>query len=155
MRISGIGTTLLGVSSLDAEAIATATEWFTFIYLPIRYHPQSQTSSNIVHSIRVLAGTLDHEAIVTAAAANRTSDPPPLTELLDALVRYAVVCSTCIQRKQIWSAVEILHRMRTALMQLYVRTHGGHRAYQYFDVNAPHTLQAQLEVTLSSSDIAS
>jgi hypothetical protein len=35
MRISGIGTTLLGVSSMDAESIATATEWFTFIYLPI------------------------------------------------------------------------------------------------------------------------
>lgn len=35
MRINGIGTTFLGVSKQDENGIATATNWFTFIYLPI------------------------------------------------------------------------------------------------------------------------
>lgn len=35
MRLSGIGTTLLGVRPSDVESESTATEWFTFIYLPL------------------------------------------------------------------------------------------------------------------------
>ena len=33
--INGIGTTLLGVSDQDEEHVATATSWFTILYLPI------------------------------------------------------------------------------------------------------------------------
>ena len=35
MRINGIGTTFLGVSAPDKNGISTATNWFTFIFLPI------------------------------------------------------------------------------------------------------------------------
>lgn len=35
MRINGIGTTFLGISKQDENGIATATTWFTFIFLPI------------------------------------------------------------------------------------------------------------------------
>ncbi len=35
MRINGIGTTLLGISKPDEEGISTATNWFTFVFLPI------------------------------------------------------------------------------------------------------------------------
>lgn len=35
MRINGIGTTFLGISEPDENGIATATNWFTFIFLPI------------------------------------------------------------------------------------------------------------------------
>lgn len=35
MRINGIGITFLGVSKQDENGIATATAWFTFVYLPI------------------------------------------------------------------------------------------------------------------------
>lgn len=35
MRINGIGITFLGISKQDENGIATATAWFTFVYLPI------------------------------------------------------------------------------------------------------------------------
>ena len=35
MRLGGIGTTLLGVRPSTGEGESTATEWFTFIYLPL------------------------------------------------------------------------------------------------------------------------
>lgn len=35
MRINGIGTTFLGISVPDKNGISTATNWFTFLWLPI------------------------------------------------------------------------------------------------------------------------
>jgi hypothetical protein len=35
MQVNGIGTTLLGVSTQDDDNVATATKWFTFLYLPV------------------------------------------------------------------------------------------------------------------------
>lgn len=35
MRINGIGTTLLGISKPDEEGTSTATNWFTFLFLPL------------------------------------------------------------------------------------------------------------------------
>lgn len=43
-RVNGIGTTLLGVSRMDKNNVATATQWFTILFLPIiplvRYYVQ-------------------------------------------------------------------------------------------------------------------
>jgi hypothetical protein len=35
MRINGIGSIFLGISAPDENGISTATNWFTFIFLPI------------------------------------------------------------------------------------------------------------------------
>ncbi|MCB8945715.1 MAG: hypothetical protein H6658_18355 [Ardenticatenaceae bacterium] len=35
MRINGVGTTFLGISPMDETGVATATWWFTFLYLPL------------------------------------------------------------------------------------------------------------------------
>lgn len=35
LRINGIGFTFLGVSAQDEQNRATATKWFTFLYLPV------------------------------------------------------------------------------------------------------------------------
>ncbi len=86
---------------------------------------------------------------------NLESAPSELTELVDVLVRYAVVANTCIQRNQVWTTLEILYRMREILMGLFAVTHGGERAYRFFDDNAPQELQGKLGATLSSSDAAS
>ncbi|HKZ86292.1 MAG TPA: hypothetical protein VJ793_21890 [Anaerolineae bacterium] len=75
--------------------------------------------------MEVLTGRLDHAAIAAAGEANRNTVQPPLSRLLDACVRYAAVASVCLQRGQIWSAVEVLHRMRGILMELFARAHGG------------------------------
>ncbi len=35
MRLNGIGVTFLSISEMDEQNVATATMWFTFLYLPV------------------------------------------------------------------------------------------------------------------------
>jgi predicted nucleotidyltransferase len=124
----------------------------SLMQLSIRYHPLARTSPNIVREMMVLAGVLDHASIVRAGEENSESAPADLPQSVDVLIRYAVIANTCIQRNQVWSTLEILHRMRRILMDLFTLSHGGERAYQFFDDNAPEELQAQLGATLSTGD---
>ena len=123
--------------------------------LSIRYHPLSATSPNIVDSLRVLSGHLDQAVIQAAGLANHTRPERPLGQLLDVCVRYAAVAQVALQRKRLWAAVEILHRMRGILMELFTRTHGGQRACQFFEAEADARLQASLGATLPQSDLHS
>jgi predicted nucleotidyltransferase len=127
----------------------------SLMQISIRYHPLANTSPAIVRNMMVLTGKLDHAAIASAGEANRHSAPSELTEVIDVLIRYAVVASICIQRKQVWTTLEVLQRMRTILMNLFARTHGGERGYQFFDNNAPQDLHEQLAATLSLGDAVS
>ena len=104
--------------------------------------------------MKVLAGRLDHAAVAAAGEANRNPAHPPVSQLLDEFVRYAVVANGCLQRDQTWSTVEILHRMRDLLMKIFARTHGGQRAYQTFQSEADEKVQARLGTTLPSYDVA-
>ena len=128
----------------------------SLMQLSVRYHPLAQTNPNIVQSMKVLAGRLDHAAIAAAGEANRhTVHQPPLSQLLDACVRYAAVAGVCLQRGQVWSTVEVLHRMRGILMELFARAHGGERAVQTFETEADEILQARLGTTLPKDDLIS
>jgi len=127
----------------------------SLMQLSIRYHPLAQTSPNIVESMQVLMGSLDHAVIAAAGNANRHGGLSPSSQLLDRWVRYAAVANVCPQRKQIWSTVEVLHRMRSILMEIFARTHGGQRAYQVFESDADERLQARLGVTLPQYDLIS
>ena len=80
---------------------------------------------------------------------------PPTSQLLNACVRYAAVAQVYLQRRKIWLTVEILHRMRGILMQIYTRTRGGERAYQTFEAEADVALQTRLGTTLPQYDPSS
>jgi len=125
----------------------------SLMQLSIRYHPLVQTSPNIVESMKVLAGRVDHAAIAAAGEANRQLANLPISQLLDACVRYAVVANVCLQRDQIWSTVEVLHRMRGLLMKMFAQAHGGERAYQFFQSEADEKAQSRLGATLPSYDV--
>ena len=124
----------------------------SLMQLSIRYHPLSQTSPNIVDSMLILAGSLDETKIAAAGNANRLEDASPLSQLLDKCVRYAVVANVEFQREQFWATNEVLHRVRTLLMDIYARTHGGYRSYQFFDINAEKRFQQRLGATLPTFD---
>ncbi len=126
----------------------------SLMQLSIRYHPLAQTSPHIVESMKVLAGRVDHATVAAAGEANRDLANPPLSQLLDACVRYAVVANICLHRDQIWSTVEVLHRMRGLLMEMFTGTHGGERAYQFFQSEADEKVQARLGATLPAYDVA-
>ncbi len=122
----------------------------------VRYHPLAATKPAIVDSMRVLAGRLDAAPIAAAAVANPADPEPPINHLLEACVRYAAVVQVYLQRESLWLSIEILHRMRDLLMQLFVRTHGGGRSLHRFPATAPAGLQARLSAALpQAADSAS
>jgi len=120
----------------------------SLMQLSIRYHPLSETSPNIVDSMLILAGSLNEAEIAAAGNENRSQDATSLSRLLDRCVRYAVVANVEFQRKHFWAANEVLHRMRTLLMDIYAHTHGGYRGYQFFDLHAEKPFQQRLGATM-------
>jgi len=124
----------------------------SLMQLSIRYHPLSQTSPNIVDSMLVLVGGLDETEIIAAGNENHSRDVKLLSQMLDRCVRYAVVANVEFQRKHFWAANEILHRMRTLLIDIYARSHSGYRGYQFFDIHAEKRFNQRLGATLPTFD---
>ena len=121
----------------------------------IRYHPLQTTSPNIVDSVQILTGRIDGAAIKAAGLANRRSRDRPPGQLLDMCVRYAVGVDVALQRSQIWEAIELLHRMRGLLMELFARARNGVRPRHVFQAEADAALQARLGATLPQYDFNS
>ena len=116
--------------------------------ISIRYHALATTSPNIVESVIVLAGPITTEQVRAAGIANRENDETSPAELLDACVRYALEIGIALRRGEPWIAVELLHRTRGLLMELFAQTHGGARPVQTFDAQADSALKSRLGATL-------
>jgi L-threonylcarbamoyladenylate synthase len=120
--------------------------------ISIRYHALVTTSPNIVESAIVLTGPLTTEQVRAAGLANAESDETAPSELLDACVRYALEVGIAIRRGELWLAVELLHRQRGMLMELFVQSRSGGRPTQTFEAQADPALQARLGATLPMFD---
>ena len=116
--------------------------------ISIRYHALATTSPNIVESVIVLAGPITTEQVRAAGIANRENDETPPAELLDACVRYALEIDIALRRGEPWLAIELLHRTRNLLMEMFAQTHGGARPVQTFDAQADSASQARFGATL-------
>jgi predicted nucleotidyltransferase len=125
----------------------------SLMQLSVRYHTVAQTSPNIVKSMKVLAGSVGEASIVAAGEANRRATDLSIHQLLDQCIRYAATVRVCLLRERVWLTIELLHRMRGLLMQIFSRTHRGERAWQAFERQADRTIQARLGATLSLSDL--
>jgi predicted nucleotidyltransferase len=121
----------------------------------IRYHPLATTNPNIVDSLQLLAGSLDLAAVQAAGRANQPAAEAPLEGRVDAIVRYMVEVDVALRRGRLWLAVELLHRIRGLLMEIYSHTRGGSRPLLDFDEKADAALQGQLGQTLPQYDLAS
>ena len=60
-----------------------------------------------------------------------------------------------VQRGHLWGAVEMLHRLRGVVMELYTLSHGGARPLQIFQAEADEAFQTHLGSTLPQYDPAS
>jgi predicted nucleotidyltransferase len=118
----------------------------------IRYHTLEDTSPNILDSMQLLAGSLDRTAIMAAGWANRRPAEVDLSLMVDRFLYYAVVAKACLCREQAWTTVEILHRMRNLLLELYALTHAAPRAYKMFDARASAGIQQRFGKTLPGTD---
>jgi predicted nucleotidyltransferase len=123
--------------------------------ISLRYHWLATTSPNIVESVIVLAGSLTTEQVRAAGLANEERDEAAPATLLDACVRYALETSIALRRGELWLAVELLHRTRDLLMELFAQAHRGARPLQTFAELADPALQARLGATLPTFDLPS
>lgn len=117
--------------------------------LSIRYHPLATTKPAILDSMLALFSRVELEAIRAAGLANLPSEEIPLDQLLDQLIYHAIVSNVYAQRGSFWVAMELFHRMRGLLMEIFSRTHGGERPLQTFQAVAPLPLQTRLQETIS------
>nr|AAK28583.1 hypothetical protein [uncultured bacterium] len=127
----------------------------SLMQLSIRYHPLATTSPNIIDSLQLLMGRIDRAIIEVAGLANRPLDDEPLGRLLDRCVCYALGVDIALHRGQVWGGIELLHRMRGLLMELFTRTHQGRRAYHFFEAEADMEIQAWLGATLPQYSLKS
>jgi len=123
--------------------------------LSVRYHRLSATSPNIVDSMLVLVGRVERSTIEAAGLANRSVPAGPLSHLLDRCLWYAVDANVALHRGQAWATVEVLHRMRGIVMELFARTHRGGRGYRVFEAEADARLQARLRAALPQGNMVS
>ncbi len=127
----------------------------SLMQLSIRYHPLAQTSPKIIESMHLLTGRLTVATIATASAANQSVTHPPIRQLVDQCVRYAAVAQMCLLRERHWLTIDLLHRMRGILMEIFSCTHEGMRAHQTFEQVANPGMQARLGATLPQYDLSS
>jgi predicted nucleotidyltransferase len=123
--------------------------------LSIRYHPLGATKANVVNSLRVLGGRLDHATIAAAGLANQVTYQPSVADVLGACVRHAVTTDAKLHRRAFWLAYLVLHELREEAFRLFAMTHGGSRPYHAVDASADATLQVRFGATLPRADLPS
>ena len=120
--------------------------------ISIRFHTLQTTKVAIVEHLIKIAGDLDLETIKFAGLANQIQQADHPEVVLDRCFRYVVEIKAAIERHRFWMAVELLHRTRNLLMEIYALTSGGGRSLHHFDQTAPPELAALLFTTLPQAD---
>lgn len=120
----------------------------SLLQLSIRWHTLDATNPNIVSSMRLLAGELDLDSIAAAGQANRTLPVESIEHLVSRGLQLAAYCSVYLLRGQTWLTIDLLHRLRLLLIEIFARTHAGERSLQTFEALAEAELQRRLGETL-------
>lgn len=110
----------------------------------IRYHPLATTKPAILATMHLLTGDLSPDQIRVAGEANQKSARIDISVMISQCVRYCLEVRNAISRGKLWMALELLHRIRGLLMQIFTVTHGGERAIQFFEAQAGAELQERL-----------
>jgi len=128
----------------------------SLMQLSIRYHPLATTKPAILSGLLVLGGRLSQADLEAAARANlRPESPPPLTRAVDECLHHAVSAEGALRAGRLWLAIELTHRARGFLMELFWRARGGVRPIHTFDATAPAKVQALLGTALPAYDPSS
>ena len=144
--LSSVGENLSLVIPDGEDAVDIVLETLTEI--SIRYHHLRTTKYAIIENLISIAGDLDLETIKRAGLANLPEKNIFPETALDRCFRYAIEIKAAIERQQFWIGVELLHRLRNLLIDIYSLTSGGVRFTQHFDQTAPQELVDLLFSTL-------
>lgn len=111
----------------------------------IRYHDLAATSSNIVDSLRLLAGRIPLEEVIVAGEANREPMRFDAAVHLSRALRGLVEADSALERRRPWFGVEALHVARDALIEGYAYARGAPRPLHYFEAHADATTRAAID----------
>ena len=128
----------------------------SLMQLSVRYHPLVQTSPNIVSSMQVLAGRPGSRRDRGGRRGKRCPrwSRRSASCWMPAYATRPAPTSIC-SAGTLWLSIDILHRIRGLLMEIFTRTHGSGRSPQRFEAAADEALQARLGATLPQADPAS
>jgi len=121
----------------------------------IWYHPLRNTSANIVDSMVVLTGRLDHAEIIAAALKNRRPYPPSFADLLGACIRQVVTVDAKLHRRAFWLSYLVLYEAREHLLRVFAASRGAKRPYHLVDAISDESLRVRLVRTLPHNDLPS
>jgi len=113
----------------------------------IRYHVLNDTKPAILDTMHSLTGSLALDEIRAAANYAYETEPKEIEEIINEYLRYALALHHAIQRQRLWMALEMLHRLRAGLLEMYGISRGAFRPIHYFDAQASrghHELVAAL-----------
>ena len=148
--LNSIGEKLSFVIPDGEEAVDIVLETLTEI--SIRYHHLRTTKHVIIENMISIAGDLDLETIRQAGLANLPEKNSSPKMALDRCFRYAIEINAAIERQRLWMGVELLHRTRNLLMEIYSLTREGGRFTQHFDNSASQELSDLLFSTLPTAN---
>ncbi len=151
LAIIGEQAVLVVPSRADAADVVLAS----LCEFSIRFHPLAATSPNIVESVQLVSGRISLEEIRTAGAANAQPGPSLEADPVDAFLRLAIATDREIHRHHFWQALGLLDGMRTLLIEMFARAHGGGRPFSVFQAEASPLLQARIAAALPQSTLAS
>jgi predicted nucleotidyltransferase len=124
----------------------------SLLEISVRYHKLMSTSPNIVESMKMLWGGIDEAAIKAAGLSNQMTEDTSPGRLLDMCVRYVLETDIALQRRRLWEAIDLEHRIRGLLMELFALSHAKPRPLRGFQEEADGSLQALLGSTLPQFD---
>lgn len=141
--------TIRAVHGLEAVIIADEDEGDVVLSdlteFSIRYHPLHDTKPAILDSMRLLMGRIPLEAIRAAGEAKRVEEPPDFERWVSQGLRYTLEVYIAHQRGRVWMALELLHRVRDLLMQVYASTQGNDRPIKFMDAQPDPVLHDRLQ----------
>ena len=150
--LAEVGETAISLYPQEDEADVL---FESLLQLSIRWHPLGATSPNIASSMRLLSAEMDRDAIADAGKANNTQQAVSIERLVSRSLQLAAYCSVYLLRGQSWLMIELLHRLRLLLIEIFARTRAGERSLQTFEALAEADLQDRLRETLPGPGQAS
>jgi len=147
-RLGGPDALVLPTRPGEVDVVLASLEEFS-----IRFHTLGTTNAHIADDLAVLAGSVDRDSILAAGVVESIRARPLEVIVSDAL-RFAIGVDICCRRGRLWLALELLHDLRTRLMELFSTARGLPRMIHGFDTHAAPGLDRAMRATLARDDLA-
>jgi len=115
--------------------------------IALQYSALKATPPYVLAGCAVLCGSLSIDELLAAGRAN-TQPAPPLDQEIHRALWLALDVDIKLQRRQFWSAVRTIGKIRDALMGVFVTCRGGRRTDQGFEAEASAAWKAKFGATL-------